>query len=132
MQRLSVEQVAILKLLKELEEGISVEFDTNREYVKLVCIREAWDIEEIEPIVEELQYWGYVDTDWNVTIPGRQYLKTGPENATSINITNDFSKNYDVTLFEKLIDVTGIKVDRLANFSMIENLTTLFAKFKLQ
>lgn len=131
MQRLSAEQVAILKLLKELEEGISVEFDTNREYVDYYCVSESINLNEIKPIVEELQYWGYVDTEWNVTIPGRQYLKTGPDKTTSINITNDFTKNYDVTLFEKLIEVTGIKVDRLANFSMIENLTTLFAKFKL-
>ena len=80
MQRLSVEQVAILSTLwqteKYLQFDADCEFETNEDKVRTLIDDMGWDVEEIEPIVEELQYWGYVDKEWSVTIPGRQYLRT--------------------------------------------------------
>lgn len=118
MQRLSVEQVAILTILNEFD--VAEEYHLNK-YNKVVEVpnkerlddfvkENDWNYREVDNIVEELQYWKYIDKNCKLTIPGRQYLKTGPEDLMSGKGNCTDGKQYNFTLFEKALEFNGINI----------------------
>lgn len=131
MQKLSVEQVAILTILYELEfkeilwDNKTLEEETNE--ARFAKIKPNMDLEkkEIDDIVEELQYWGYINENHNLTVLGRQYLKTGPD-CTESAVGSVNTKNYNIALFEKIADIKGISVDFSASASVFDCISDIF------
>lgn len=128
MQRLSVEQVAILSILYELEfkeiliDGKTLEEETNESRFEKIKPNMDLDTKEIDDTIEELQYWKYIDENCNLTVLGRQYLKTGPDSSADNSIT----KNYNITLFEKIAELKGIEVNFSTKASIIDSLSSIF------
>ena len=131
MQKLSVEQVAILTILYDLEfkatllDEKTLEEETNRDRFAEKEPNMDFEKKEIEDIIEELQYWGYINEDYDLTVLGRQYLKTGPD-CTESDMGNITTKNYNISLFEKLADIRGINVDFSASASIFNSLSDIF------
>lgn len=130
MQRLSVEQVATLTALYESQkdeyifDGSEVKEMTNADRLDDIIQKYKWEIDNSDKILEELQYWGYIDENLDVTVPGRQYLKTGPDSMTDV-----ITKNYNITLFEKVAEIKGIEVNFSALSSTFNSIANIF-KFR--
>lgn len=126
MQRLSVEQVVILTILNEFDIAEEYQLNKNNKLVEIsnkerlenFIEENDWNDIEVDNIVEELQYWKYIDKAYKLTIPGRQYLRTGPEGLEQGNYIG--TKQYNFSLFERVVDFNGINTTEASGSGLIK------------
>lgn len=114
MQRLSIKQRDVLKLIQEVNEQTGVSLDSYEERFETLSYltSEALDIEpeEFDKIITALEKYEYLE-DFELTVDGEQYLEVGVQETMSVNNFNFNGDNQKITVGDdKSVEQKGVFV----------------------